>query len=270
MIRRYFSEPGRVLKGLSLFVEIFGTAGIYHAIFVALSKRKKLARVAPRWARQPLYLRLNSSDIMVFRQVFIEREYDIIRNIRVPLEVMVDAGANVGLTSAFVADRYPHVRIYAVEPDSGNFELLKLNTRGYGNVRCICGALWNRDEPVAIDFPEATEWAFRVRSVPTASEIQGYRLRTLMDRLDLERISLLKMDIEGAEYEVLGDAASWIDAVDHIVIELHDRIRPGCSDRFRKASGDFETVATSTELTLVSRIRDHGAKRSGATHGIEC
>lgn len=77
----------------------------------------------------------------------------------------------------------------------------------------------------------------------------------IMERFNLDRIDLLKVDIEGAEKEVFSDsdAVKWIDAVDAIEVELHDRFRPGCSRAFFSRVGDFKIEHSRGMNTFVAR-----------------
>lgn len=247
--------PKHPLRSLWTYIRIFGMRAPFLAAKAFMGGRRTRVRVARRWAPHPLYVRLNSSDLDVFRQVFMEQEYAIVDHARGPFEVIIDAGANIGLTSVYLAARYPQARIYAVEPDRGNFEMLRLNTRSCANVRCILGALWHRDEPVSIVSQDAADWAFRVEHdhFRQENQIEGLRVHTLIDRCGEAQVSLLKMDIEGAELEVLGDAQAWIGRVRNIVVELHERLRPGCDAAFEEATEEFEHLASSAELTLVAR-----------------
>jgi len=252
----HFLHPLKILRGLSLYWHIFGAKGMLHALYCVLTRREKLALVSRRWSKHPLHVRLNTTDIAVFRQVFIEREYGIVEHMGAMPTTVIDGGANIGLTSIFLAQRYPRAKIYAVEPEEANFNLLRLNTRAYPAIEVIQGAIWNLDEPVDILSPNGESWGFRI-SEPAQGlgdpGIRGFRVSTLLQRFGLERLSLLKLDIKGAEYEVLGDAAHWIGRIDNIVIELHENIRPGVNSLFADATRDFKTRFTSRELTLVCR-----------------
>jgi len=247
------------LRTVLAYLRIFGPLGALHLAFCLVSRRRKLVRVATRWSSHPLFVRLNTSDINVFRQVFLEQEYAITRLIGEPLDTIIDAGANIGLTSVYLADRHPGARIYALEPDAGNFEVLRQNTCTSGQVHCVRGALWNRDEPLVLD-TELADWAFQVKpaGASAAHRVEGWRLSTFMDRNGIQRASLLKMDIEGAEHEVLGDAPGWIARVDSMVVELHEGLRPGCSALFAQVTAAFPTRAAGGELTLVSRAPPAG------------
>jgi FkbM family methyltransferase len=244
----------RRLKTSRTYLAAFGFAGIFHIAYCAFSKKKKIARVSRRWSEHPLYLRLNSSDISVFRQVFLAEEYGIVDPDSIGSGAVIDGGANIGLTSVFMAGRNPDASIYAVEPDGANFELLELNTREYPNVRCIRGALWGSDTSVCI-VGGTSDWAFQVAPAEagTKSTIPAFRIRTFLERCGLTRVALLKLDVEGAEWEILQDAASWADLVENIVIELHEDIRPGCTALFQRATPDFDVVFVGRELTLASR-----------------
>ena len=247
--------PRNPIKWFLIYLRIFGFIGIYYALIKFITKRKTIVRVAAHWSPHPLYVRLNSSDIDVFRQVFIEREYQLVTNIPGTLEVIIDAGANIGLTSVYLSTQYPEASIYAIEPEGGNFQLLKMNTKSLERVHGVQGALWNKDELVDILSPNKLDWAFRIGNhKPHISDaVPGYRVRSFANAHGLQRISLLKMDIEGAEVEVLNDAKDWIGIVDNIVVELHERFRPGCEELFMRHTSNFAATATSGELTLVSR-----------------
>jgi len=63
-------------------------------------------------------------------------------------------------------------------------------------------------------------------------------MRTLMQETQLNSIDLLKIDIEGAEKEVF-EACDWMDNVQCLMIELHDRFKPGCSEAVAPSAKGF-------------------------------
>lgn len=238
-------------------MRIFGIKGAYWALFCLFSKKEKLVQVGSKWSIYPLFIRLNTSDMPVFRQVFIDRQYDIIENIDTNVCEIIDAGANIGLTSIFFIKKYPFARIYAIEPEIKNFQLMVKNTQKYNNIFCIKGALWDKDTPINLVSCDAENWGFRTTEAienPIDKFIDGYQITTLIKKYEIKHISILKLDVEGAEYEIFGNYKNWIDYVDNIIIELHENIRLGCSDRFYEATRNFEKRATTRELVLVCRV----------------
>ena len=79
-----------------------------------------------------MHIRGGSSDAKVFLQVWLNNEYDI--PLKSEAEVIIDAGANIGLASLYFKDKYPKASIYAIEPEKGNFDQLVKNTMYYWNV----------------------------------------------------------------------------------------------------------------------------------------
>src|SRR5580692_2650273 len=88
----------------------------------------------------PLLCRPRDSDIGVLRSAFFERDCDY--ELPTAHQTIIDAGANVGYVSVFLANKYPAARIIAVEMDPDNVEILRKNVRGY-NVDVVSGALWS-------------------------------------------------------------------------------------------------------------------------------
>jgi FkbM family methyltransferase len=205
----------------------------------ALLSRSGHERVTARWsdARAPIHLRLGSSDVDTFVEVLVDHEYDF--RLRRPPRFVIDAGANIGLTSIWFAARYPDATIVALEPDEANFELLALNSAPYANVHPVRAALWKEVTEVSLVDPGLGPWAFQVTD--DASARAGTQLTpattvpALMDRFGFDQVDLLKLDIEGSEKEVLESSAPWIDRVDAVVVELHDRFKPGCTEAFELA-----------------------------------
>jgi hypothetical protein len=72
---------------------------------------------------------------------------------------------------------------------------------------------------------------------------------------DLEKIDLLKVDVEGSEREIFANAEPWIESVGAICMELHDRFKAGCSRSFFKAVDDFPIELRRGEDVLVVRDR---------------
>ncbi len=190
----------------------------------------------------PIMVRTGTSDLNVAIHSFSEKEYDGIR-CNNP-KIILDAGANIGTSAIFFARKYPDATILAIEPESENFALLEKNTRDYKNVISIQAALWGSPGKRMIRDPFSGTWGFTVsdtssRSEETGQEVECVTIPYLMEKYGFDRIDLLKMDIEGGEKDIFENASEWIDRVDVITVELHDRICMGCDRAFYLATKDF-------------------------------
>lgn len=198
----------------------------------------------PRY--RPIYLRPSTSDIKVFREVFLFGMYGI--NLNSSPNVIVDAGANVGLSSVFFAQRFPDAIIYAIEPEASNFTALKRNIAGYSNIHVMQSALWNRDTALKVTDPGENHWAFKVEECDETdpASFAAISITSFMQLNGIKTIDLLKMDIEGAERELFSDNYDpWLGRTNAIIIELHDWLKPGCSSNFFRAIARYDI---STEL----------------------
>jgi FkbM family methyltransferase len=211
-------------------------------------------------------VRLGTTDIVVFNEIYREREYAW--ELDAPPRVIVDAGAYVGFSAVFFATRYPNAKIIAIEPAEHNFDLLVQNTASFPNVHAVRGALWAESGTVSLTDPGNGAWGFKLREseyserLPDVSSAQSIatsiRAMTVTDVIrdfGLGRIDLLKLDIEGSEKEIFANADSWIGQVQAICVELHDRFNPGCSRAFFNAVEAFPTELWRGEDVLVARER---------------
>jgi FkbM family methyltransferase len=209
-----------------------------------------------RYAQFPLKCRPNTSDIDVFRQVYVIREYRCLDDIR-DAGLIIDCGANVGYSSAYFLSRFPKSYLMAIEPDPGNFSLLETNLAPYDNrYRAICSAVWSH--PVAlllseVPFRDGKEWARTVREPRNGEKatMTSIDIGTLLAASGYDRISILKVDIEGAESIVFSsNYETWIGKVDNLVIELHN---DECRSIFRKAISNVNFCISECDELVVCR-----------------
>ena len=151
------------------------------------------------------------SMLFLLHEIFVGCAYDFEPQREDPL--IVDGGANLGATVIFFARRFPRARIVALEPHPEAFRLLEENTRGLGErVERREAALTGDGGPAALHAPgdDAASLSSSLSPLGGAQRrfsVRGVRLSTLIEELGRE-VDYLKLDIEGAEYAVLGEAAS--------------------------------------------------------------
>lgn len=218
-----------MLHRLAAFLRCLFSQGLGTSVHLQFEKHGRTT-VVPRGHKSPFTLRADTADVAVFRQVFVDREYDHKMLSGIHPRHIIDAGAHIGSVSIFFARKFPDARIVAIEPDATNFELLKLNTKCYKNIVPINAALWCEDTHVGLSNPYGTSWAFRVDAGNKAGNVRAVTLPTLLKEFDIPKVDILKMDVEGAEKEIFeNNASDWLRRVGLLCIELHDRIRPGAS-----------------------------------------
>jgi FkbM family methyltransferase len=212
-------------------------------------------RLYSRESGQPLLCRLDTTDRLVFRQVFIKGSYDEIE-LAAP-RFIIDGGANVGHSSAFLLTRFPTARVVAVEADDRNFELLARNIAPFGyRATAINAAIWSHRGALAVSrgtYLDGREWSTQVveHGSPDMPRVEGIDIGSLIKSCGMDRVDLLKLDVEGAELPIFKNCQEWIGQVDVIAVELHDE---ACRDAFLGAihSEAFE-IFESGELTIARR-----------------
>jgi FkbM family methyltransferase len=246
-----------------------GTLNLIEFIVKALLDRLWLLRVPytlhPRSSKSRLKIRNQSSDLAVFVQVFLNEEYGYeLRDKKVPY--IIDCGANVGFSAAYLLSKYPESRLLAIEPDPDNFACLVENTRSFGG-RCnyFEGGVWSHNTNLEIDSDttgSGREWSRRLRerSTENSASIATITIPQAMNMLGAESIAILKVDIEGAEAVVFDRSIpendlSFLKNTNCIMIEIHDNTDFGDAARKVKEAvqhlGFIEDLRG--ELTILTR-----------------
>ena len=227
---------GQVLR----FVKRFGMSNGLRNYFL-LQCGKDLVSVEVENYKYPLFIRQKSSDKLVFYQVCVMNEYEY--DYEVDPGLIIDAGGNVGYTAAYFANRYPKAKIVTIEPEKENFKLLLANTENYQNIIPIRAGVWHEAKKLSVANINSASWAFTLEESTEGAPdtFDAVTLDDLLSRFGQQYIDILKIDIEGAEKEIFSrNYHSWLSRTKVIVIELHDRMRRGCSKAFFKAIIDYD------------------------------
>lgn len=153
-----------------------------------------------------------------FREIFVEEIYAFDAQTASPR--IVDGGANVGLSILFFKKLYPESRIIGFEPSPKVFAVLQQNidTCGFSDVELVRKALWIQD--TELRFHQDGADAGHVVQGEDAEETISVTACSLRPFLQ-EPVDLLKLDIEGAEVDVLRDCASELTNVRNLFVEYH-------------------------------------------------
>jgi FkbM family methyltransferase len=157
------------------------------------------------------------SFIWQFKEIFVEEYYRFETDSRAP--VIFDCGANVGTSCAFFKLVYPQSRIIAIEPNPKIVEYLKRNIKDnfLENIEVIEKAVWINNDGIELGLDNADASSIHLEKNKT--KVKSVRLK---DYLEKEKVvDMLKIDIEGAELEVLKDCRESLTNVKNIFVEFH-------------------------------------------------
>jgi FkbM family methyltransferase len=185
------------------------------------------------WQGRDIFYRPATSDPLAIYQVLLRRggkaEYYLPE--RLKPEVILDIGSNIGTSILFFREKFPTAKIYGFEPHPETFRILENNIAGLPSVEVFNYALGGANADVAVPFDGADFSRFTLAKdvggdwsgplSPTACQVK--HAGEVVNNLGLTKIDLLKIDCEGAEYDVL--TALPFDLVRQckwIVGEMHD------------------------------------------------
>ena len=230
-----------IIEGARSYYRLFGPYGVYLVAGARLTPTPMEVGITYEGIAHPVHLRLRTTDVSLFEEIIVNAEYEF--ESHRAQAVVVDAGANIGLTSVYFANRYPQAKIIAIEPETSNYAMLAKNADPYQNIVPLQAILWKADTIVDLRDPGGGNWAFQIGEISEspgqASGVRGLTVDTLMREQGLDFIEVLKGDIEGSEKEVFEVCGSWIDRVGILIAELHGRWKSGCSRNVYAAAKDF-------------------------------
>jgi FkbM family methyltransferase len=213
---------------ISTLLDAYRLRGVVHSPW-----RVARARDSRAHARGPLTvhlrsggqlsLRHDSQDHSIFREILVSDVYRL-RSLPASLDTVVDLGGNIGMFSLAIADRAR--RVIAAEPVPTNAACFRSNTAHLSNVELFEGAVVPVEGPIELFAPRERDSGrfsqFGDESAAQKFTAPGITLDQFCAQYNADRIDLLKIDIEGGEYDLLAaESERTLRRVDRIVGEYH-------------------------------------------------
>lgn len=224
-----------------------------------------------------IYLRARTSDIFVFKSVFLQWEFQFLMQYLPKPKTIVDLGGNCGMTALYFATMYPYAKVIVLEPDRANYDILRLNTAHLKNVFSEMAAIWDTPGFAVIHQAGSGFWSRGVkRNVTNAAShpeaVPQHSLRFLMDKYSLAEIDFLKIDVEGSELDLCRSALDGglqaLCRVRCLTIEVHSRqAKYACKRAFVYAG--YKKMGHYGQLDLWCRTnRTYRTNRTGRISSI--
>ena len=164
--------------------------------------------------------------------------------------LVLDIGANVGLFSLWVAQRSPQTRVIAVEPSVDNVALMAQNLSEWSHqVSTLQAAVGGRaGRGTVIDGGGRSvddRFEFDTSGLGESGSVEVMTLEGLLDSRGADTVDLLKMDIEGCEFEVFSDVTdATLRRIRRISLEYHDNLRPGTLALVQRRLATTHTISS--------------------------
>jgi FkbM family methyltransferase len=165
------------------------------------------------WNNINVHYRASSSDMVLIYEILLKSKYK--REYYFPEElkpkVIFDIGGNIGITSIYLASVFPDATIYTFEPLKENFEILQKNASQFKNIKVFNVGLGAENGSFKVYLSDDNE---NYGGVSFYSEVEGNlsesfsecevkNINVVVDELGISTVDLIKIDTEGAEYDIL-------------------------------------------------------------------
>ena len=207
---------------------------------------------------KPFRLRPATSDIYAFSDRFVSFFHLPPAEVRdEDLRVVVDLGANIGVSLAALAVRYPNARLFGVEADAENAALARANVAPWGD-RCTIthAACWDREAELVVEGSEASGFSVREATPADADSTRTVLGRSVNSLLPDGPIDYVLMEIERTERRLLTRNAEWAERVRALRVECYP-------------DGDYRLADTLADLSALGfRVRGEPNPFGGYALGV--
>jgi FkbM family methyltransferase len=167
-------------------------------------------------------------DFKVINETWLENVYRIHEWQFQKSNVFIDIGANIGAVSLFVdsfnlnRENDNKIKVYAVEPEPHNISILKQNiiNNPVERITVVENAIWHKEETVSINNRGGNSSIVGVKD-DERSYVKAITLKTLFTTYSITEVDVMKIDIEGAEFDLIINTPDEIlGKVNRLVLEF--------------------------------------------------
>lgn len=157
------------------------------------------------------------SFIFQYKEIFVKKAYSFATSKNEP--VIYDCGANIGISCLYFKNNFPNAKVKAFEADPDLAVTLKKNLfkNSAGDIEIIPKAVWINNDGVLFGSDGADGGS--MFNEKNKNKIDSIRLKDFLEKES--EVDMLKMDIEGAEVDVLSDCSGSLENVRNIYVEYH-------------------------------------------------
>lgn len=215
------------------------------------SKRYRFVRLSPNYAgliyfydkKQKKIFHIHSRnkiDSLTADQIFTQHDYSLTFLIRYlelveryknlssskKRNLIIDCGANIGLSTRYFAEEYPSALIIAIEPDLENIKMARKNCSHLKNVIFQNYAVGSTKGFVRIKNPNDDPNSYKTTRQDVETDIEVVTIKDILSEYSDCQLFLTKIDIEGFEKDLFAEETDWVKDSAIIILELHDWLFP--------------------------------------------
>jgi len=208
------------LKNLDKHIRYFKGPGLGMIDKYQLHKRKRYESFNLNFFGKEIRVPDAGSFLGVYQEMFIDEIYKF--NSKNFSPVIIDCGSNIGLSILYFKQLYPTAKIIGFEADPDIYNILYNNISifGHNDVELINKAVWTKEGYIEFQVEGGASGMITDNSgAENVIRLPSIRLKDTLRQF--ETIDFLKVDIEGAEYDVIQDCQEELHRAHHLFIEYH-------------------------------------------------
>lgn len=189
----------------------------YHWLAARYGRKPRFKRQVIKTDGWSLAVPDAASFLSAYREIFVEKIYEFPKE-RSP--VILDCGANIGLSVLFFKSLYPDAKVTAFEADPAIFQILQQNIANnhISDVELINKAVWSSDTTLHFSVEGGDAGRVAVAGDGNIVDIPAVSLASILSK---QHFDFIKIDIEGAEVEALRDCYDLLAPSKYIFVEFH-------------------------------------------------
>lgn len=249
------------IKILIKATNVFKNWYLYPLVYFSIIKRDYI--IFETYSGLKIKLRTRSTDLMALTNVWLVEEYSG-SNFRINAnDIIIDIGAHIGLFTLYASQYCKNGTIFCFEPVDENYDILvdNITQNNLKNVKPFKSAVSKSESTITIyrNKDEAGHSMFSFTS--HALKVDSISLKKIIDENSVNQCNLIKIDCEGAEYEIIESLPlEYFKKISKLIIEYHfadskPKLVNDLKTKLMTASFKISTVSHSSDIGLIYAIK---------------